>query len=67
MLSIFATFLKKGSAKNFQSGDVLKNILRSTVEPTVFALHPRRKVLVKLLKKISSPQKAYFFSLSNSA
>ena len=39
MLGIFATFLKKGSAKNFQSGNVLNNILRSTEKRTMFALH----------------------------
>ena len=32
VLENFATFLKKGSAKNFQSGNVLNNILRSTDE-----------------------------------
>ena len=53
MLKIFATFLKKGSAKNFQSGNVLNNILRSTDEPQMFALHSRSKVLVKLFQKLA--------------
>ena len=53
MLRIFATFLKKGSAKNFQTGGILNNILRSTDEPPMYALHPRRKVLVKLFQKLA--------------
>ena len=53
MLSFFATFLKKGSTKNFQTGVILNNILRSTVEQLMFALHPRRKVLVKLFQKLA--------------
>ena len=39
MLKIFATFLKKGSAKNFQTGKISNNIVRSTDEPQMFALH----------------------------
>ena len=38
MLGFFATFLKKGSAKTFNRG-TSNNIVRSTVELTVFALH----------------------------
>ena len=59
MLRIFATFLKKGSAKNFQSGNVLNNILRSTDEPSMFALHPRVKVLVKLFQKLAGLGRAH--------
>ena len=36
-LDFFATFLKKGSAKNFTDGKVLAHILRSTVVRTLFA------------------------------
>ena len=59
MLRLFATFLEKGSAKNFQTGNVLNNILRSTNERTMFALYPRRKVLVKLFQKLAGLGRAH--------
>ena len=51
--------MKKGSAKNFQTGVILNNILRSTDEPPMYALYPRRKVLVKLLKKLAGLGRAH--------
>ena len=53
MLGAFATFLKKGSTKNFTEDKVLIYIVRSTVEHTMFALHQSVKVLVKLFQKLA--------------
>jgi hypothetical protein len=51
--------LKKGSAKNFQTRVILNNILRSTDEPSMFALHPRSKVLVKLFGQLAGLGRAH--------
>ena len=59
MSRFIATFLKKGSAKNFQTKVILNNILRSTVEQLMFALHPRSKVLVKLFQKLAGLGRAH--------
>jgi hypothetical protein len=39
VLGFFATFLKKGSAKNFQTGEISNNIVRSTIKQLMLALH----------------------------
>ena len=64
-----ATFLKKGSTKNFTMGKVLVDIARSPIERTMFAhshfkrtmfaLHPRVKVLVKLFQKLAGLGRAH--------
>ena len=53
MLGVFATFLKKGSTKNFTEDKVLIYIVRSTIKRTMFALHQSVKVLVKLFQKLA--------------
>ena len=64
MLGAFATFLKKGSTKNFTEDKVLIYIVRSTVEHTMFALHPSLKVLVKLFQKLAGLGRAHKTALS---
>ena len=59
-LDFFATFLKKGSTKNFpewESFMVLHTC--SAIKSCVFALHPRSKVLVKLFQKLAGLGRAH--------
>ena len=47
----FATFLEKGSAKNFHTGKFLSHTVRSTVESTMFALHQMYHFLLRFFLK----------------
>ena len=50
-LMIFATFLGKGSAKNFHTGKFLSHIVRSTIKSAMFAPHQMFRFLLRFFLK----------------
>ena len=60
----FATFLEKGSAKNFHTGKFLSHIVRSTIESTMFALYLTDNFLLRffLKKRMGLGAKPHFFT-----